>query len=1081
MPDNNKKHKTLPKDQFLKLVKAGIRKVESNNRYGALNTTKQKDGTPTYALGAYQFVPSHHWNDIVDFMNKDPKYKGQFQKISKSSVSNFKNSNAINQYNKFLKLPKTVQDNFMNEYASKRYDLAKTLHSKYGNLYNLRMDEVYSMIHHQGEEAASEALRKGKINYTSLDGTGGDKYMKKYNTGVYEGLGIAKDKKGNYVGTKTQRNEFIYDKMAGGNKKFSLQSQKDLASGKMTNEQYNKFFKLPKTVQDNFMNKYTSPDGTGGDKYMKKYNTGVNKKFSLQSQKDLASGKMTNEQYNKFFKLPKTVQDNFMNKYNTGVNKGLGIAKDKKGNYVGTKTQRNEFIYDKMAGGNKYKNPNSVVINQKASSADYQEYKKFSLQSQKDLASGKITNEQYNEQLKGLVSKYKKNGSINDINSFISNENRLLKQSKFNKAEANIALFTIFNKADFQTNLKDDKREIRNSIFIPESNLTVEEKKFIKDNPKLFKDAMSRNYANGAKGYSLADPYAYSNRINDLYKEFHGKGFKPIYKKDGKIYLNNNLKVNDDSKYKLGGGRDFLDNAFRPGVDNHGGLTTFLSGLSYDSSKINSGVGFIREDDLGELTEDTTDDQIQEAYDTYDSNPDPSQNVNTSSSSNNNTSPEASTETQKDDTKTAEAILAQVDYQREQDELARQQEENELNQGALDVVRNVDTSQSGFDNGYSKEQYKQNDIPVTDIANSLGGIIVGDAMSKTRLPERDEQVSQAYQSYVSEMAEIAKRGLSVEDEAAAKQKISESYSIGVKSLEKSSGGNRNIVLGNLGQLDAQRSNSLLALSVEDSKMKMEGLQAYGEGVKYISEFDANRDIANNEREYEVAQEKRRNGGDLTSAAWKNLGDSLATYDNNKPGSLNHMLKTSYLRNTYGYDPNLKDNGKGDIKYTWSWLQAQNENKARQNGTYKALQDRLNTLNENEMQVIGKYLRQTGSSDIDGAIKYSDYILSNRDKDGFDLGSINDPLDYYNNAVNKKPSEENGLADPINLNTINQPSEKNQTDFFNENPSVWENIYDKNSYHSDIKGTMPNFDEKGIDFSNISNIAQQFLNKNKNLA
>lgn len=946
MPDN-KKHKTLPKDQFLKLVRAGIRKVESDNRYGLLNTTKQKDGTPTYALGAYQFVPSHHWNDIVDFMNKDPKYKGQFQKISKSSVSNFKNSNAINQYNKFLKLPKTVQDNFMNEYASKRYDLAKTLHSKYGNLYNLRMDEVYSMIHHQGEGGASEALRKGQINYSSADGTGGDKYMKKYNT---------------------------------------------------------------------------------------------------------------------------------------GVNEGLGIAKDKKGNYVGTKTQRNEFIYDKMAGGNKYKNPNSVVINQTASNADYQEYKKFSLQSQKDLASGKITNEQYNEQLKGLVSKYKKNGSINDINSFISNENRLLKQSKFNKAEANIALFTIFNKADFQTNLKDNKREIRNSIFIPESNLTVEEKKFIKDNPKLFKDAMSRNYANGAKGYSLADPYAYSNRINDLYKEFHGKGFKPIYKKDGKIYLNNNLKVNDDSKYKLGGGRDFLDNAFRPGVDNHGGLTTFLSGLSYDSSKINLGVGFIREDDLGELTEDTTDDQIQEAYDTYDSNPDPSQNVNTSSSSsNNNTSPEASTETQKDDTKTAEAILAQVDYQREQDELARQQEENELNQGALDVVRNVDTSQSGFDNGYSKEQYKQNDIPVTDIANSLGGIIVGDAMSKTRLPERDEQVSQAYQSYVSEMAEIAKRGLSVEDEAAAKQKISESYSIGVKSLEKSSGGNRNIVLGNLGQLDAQRSNSLLALSVEDSKMKMEGLQAYGEGVKYISEFDANRDIANNEREYEVAQEKRRNGGDLTSAAWKNLGDSLATYDNNKPGSLNHMLKTSYLRNTYGYDPNLKDNGKGDIKYTWSWLQAQNENKARQNGTYKALQDRLNTLNENEMQVIGKYLRQTGSSDIDGAIKYSDYILSNRDKDGFDLGSINDPLDYYNNAVNKKPSEENGLADPINLNTINQPNEKNQTDFFNENPSVWENIYDKNSYHSDIKGTMPNFDEKGIDFSNISNIAQQFLNKNKNLA
>ena len=909
-------HRVLTKQEFLKLVKSGIKRVESDNRYGLINDKKQNGNPATYALGAYQFVPFHHWNDIVNFANTNPKFKH----LGLKRLSIYKDANAVKEYQKFLSNG-ALQDAFMDHYASGKYEKAKSLFNQFGKAYNLRMDEIYSMMHHQGDRGAKDALVSGKVNYKS-------------------------------------------------------------------------------------------PDGTGGDVYMKKYNRGVNDAF--------------------------------------------GVSKDKQGNYVGNKSQRNEFLYDRAAGGKTYSDPTKVKINQTKGNASYTEYKNWFKNANSKLAKGEITSEQYNLELNNLQKKFSKNGTLNDVNKNISNENRILKQKKWLQAQNAQSAINIFNKSSFQTNLKDDKNKLTGPVVVPTKKLTAEDLKYIKDHPELFEKEMRKgdNFFGKEEFYKIKDVYALSNQIGKSVKEFSGKDFKPIYKKGDELFLSRQLKIDDSGNPWYSPGTWI--NGVVPGADMKGNLTHFIKGIEYDSSKIGTGLPFL----YGESSEESIQPLMNE--DNYPINDDSSYAVP------NQTTPKG-IEAPLPDNNTAEAIYARIEYDREKDLADKQDEETDLNNLALDNIWNSPVA-SGYDPGYSPDQYK-NDVPLKDLANSLGGILVGQDMADTKIPERDEKVSAAYQSYVSEMAEISKRGLSVEDEAAAKQKIAESYSLGVQALERASGGNRNIVLGNLGGLDAQRSQSLLNLSVEDAKMKMQGLQAYGEGVKYINEFDANRDIANNEREYQITQERRRNGNDLTAAAWTNFSQTMSNYDNNKPGSVNHAMKTTYLRNAFGYDPSLKDDGTGATKYTWSWLQKENEKKALLSSQNEALRSRMGSMNEDELNVLGKHLRQTASSDLDASVRLADYLISNRNKEGFDIKSINDPLAYYNNVF-KTESPNQDFSSPVDVNTYTEGIQKSSSEFFKENPSSWENIYDKNSYHFDVNKGIPNFTEtkKGIDFDSILNIA-----------
>lgn len=236
--------------------------------------------------------------------------------------------------------------------------------------------------------------------------------------------------------------------------------------------------------------------------------------------------------------------------------------------------------------------------------------------------------------------------------------------------------------------------------------------------------------------------------------------------------------------------------------------------------------------------------------------------------------------------------------------------------------------------------YKQPDIPYAEIGSSLFGIIMGSDAANTELPERDEVVSDALLRYTNELKRISQQGLSPEEEAYAKNNLRDSYAVGLDAIVRASGGNRNVVLGNASRLDAQMQRGLMDLSLADFQKREKALYQYGEAVKYINEVDLNKQIANNERAYQNAVATKEAGAQLMSSGIQSLLDNIQYYKENAPGSAQHALKSYYNRKVYHWDPNIKDNGKGDIMWSQSWYNNQRNN-------FKALR-------ESQMDMGNKY-------------------------------------------------------------------------------------------------------------------------------
>lgn len=249
-------------------------------------------------------------------------------------------------------------------------------------------------------------------------------------------------------------------------------------------------------------------------------------------------------------------------------------------------------------------------------------------------------------------------------------------------------------------------------------------------------------------------------------------------------------------------------------------------------------------------------------------------------------------------TKTYESI--KDDFYKDLENRERSEQDEVLNN-----IFNYEVPEN-FNKGYNPETQKVGDLPISEIASSLFGIVNGNQMANTDLPERDEEVSGLFKNYTAEIRRLSEIGLKPEEEAYAKNMLADSYQASLDMIQRASNGNRNVVLGNLGRLDYQNQKGLMDLMIADSRAKTEALFKYGEAVKYISEKDSARDIANNEREYQNAMLTKRAGAELSSQAWGNLMDNIQYYKENKPGSANHMLKTHLIRNSFGVDYNETD-------------------------------------------------------------------------------------------------------------------------------------------------------------------------------
>lgn len=326
--------------------------------------------------------------------------------------------------------------------------------------------------------------------------------------------------------------------------------------------------------------------------------------------------------------------------------------------------------------------------------------------------------------------------------------------------------------------------------------------------------------------------------------------------------------------------------------------------------------------------------------------------------------------------------------------------------------------------------YKQPDIPYAEIGSSLFGIIMGSDAANTELPERDEVVSDALLRYTNELKRISQQGLSPEEEAYAKNNLRDSYAVGLDTIVRASGGNRNVVLGNASRLDAQMQRGLMDLSLADFQKREKALYQYGEAVKYINEVDLNKQIANNERAYQNAVATKEAGAQLMSSGIQSLLDNIQYYKENAPGSAQHALKSYYNRKVYNYDPNIKDNGKGDIMYSQSWYNNQRNN-------FKALR-------ESQMDMGNKY----ASLSVDQKREVNNLLRDSNSNQEIVWNFVNELYDY-NQSPEAMVDEAQFSSQPNSQPTV--PENGSISNSYN--PSTGETTYYPYDFGANHDGTI----------------------------
>lgn len=707
-----------------------------------------------------------------------------------------------------------------------------------------------------------------------------------------------------------------------------------------------------------------------------------------------------------------TSGNKYYQRYNRGVFDSLGMPKDSKGNYLGNRTQRNEAILRHVSNPKSkgIQDPTSIKFTVNGGVQAYKDYKQEMNDLKKQIESGKINEEVAIEMQSSIMKKYHDKGFSDYINQSISKENASLKASKYSRAQTYNEITDMLNKGKYSTRqVKNQKGEDirvlnKNGFSIEYKSLTPMQKRIIKENPEMFDNTKD----NG--NVYIKDFDKVNNFIKQKQSEFFGsKNAIDVFKKGtkGEIIINNALSFNDVKGTRILGSPLLMGtNGNELSTSGYSKLKNSLKKAQYDSGLVDSGLAFINPELFQNLS---TEPQIGlENYDlgggsSYDSAPSPS-NSESSDSFN----------------------KEWMDYIKERDKKEAENKEREERNNSLSEANDWASNETTFQNPigltYNKDDYKT-ELPVTDLATSIAGTIAGMEMQDQDDPLRDEQVSGAFQSYAAQMAEISKRGLSIADESAALNKLNEAYSAGIAQVVKASGGHRNTVLGNMARLDAQKQMGLVDIAVADSEMKMKGLQAYGEAMKYISEHDNNIEAINNDRQYQLAQQRRMDGKDLVTASWSNLMSSIDNFENTRPGSAYHMSEVYQLDNMYGYNPLLKDDRSGTQKGTLSYNERIAQENIKKAAPGNAFKQKFMTLTDDQKLFINR-MRYDNNENYEQLNATADYLIANNDKIDYNALKSSSTNDFYINNVSKnnqlKPVSSLNPEDAFNeMNKINE--------------------------------------------------------------
>ena len=266
---------------------------------------------------------------------------------------------------------------------------------------------------------------------------------------------------------------------------------------------------------------------------------------------------------------------------------------------------------------------------------------------------------------------------------------------------------------------------------------------------------------------------------------------------------------------------------------------------------------------------------------------------------------------------------------------------------------------------YDAKNYKK-ELPFQ--ALGFGALALsGMSDARTESPLRDEEVSQAILQYTADLKRLSEQGLKPEEEAKMKDQLSGAYSAGLNQLVRASGGDRNVVLGNLHTLNNAKMRGITDIGLADIAIKQENFEKYGQAIKEIQAFRTNRDVANHQIKLDDARSKQQAGAALASSGFSSMLEEIQYQKENGPGSANHRMAKTFEVMLTGVDSDLKDPGDGSVPNTPSYNEAAKlenitsyQKFANEYGNAMNLKDKWNSLSAEEKTNIGFYNFRNGT-------------------------------------------------------------------------------------------------------------------------
>lgn len=249
------------------------------------------------------------------------------------------------------------------------------------------------------------------------------------------------------------------------------------------------------------------------------------------------------------------------------------------------------------------------------------------------------------------------------------------------------------------------------------------------------------------------------------------------------------------------------------------------------------------------------------------------------------------------------------------------------------------------------------EIPFDALLGLTTGL-VGSAAADVEIKMRDEKISEGMLQYAQDLAKIKEMGLPPEIEGGLKAKLNSAYQTGLTNIVRSSNGNRNLVLGNQGQLDKARMSGIVDIAMMDIERRDKAMASLGEVQKYINEFESRKDIANNDRQYNEDVKKQIAGATLAQQGMSSFIDAVQYAKANGPGSVNDMKRKKFAFDVSGLIEGAKAGEPGSPQYAESVALKQEAQKSKT----ELFSNFVNSLTRDEKDVASNFLKSNPQYD-----------------------------------------------------------------------------------------------------------------------